>query len=646
MITFFRRILTSWIVLALFGLILVAFIVTGVNLPDGSSLGSLGSGGSAPARIGRSDIATTDVSQRIQAQYDSARRENSELTLPAFVRSGGVEQTLDQMINIRAFERFANDNGIYVSKRLIDGEIASIPAFRGVTGQFDRNVFLGILGQQRLTENGVRDDIGRDKLATMLIVPTSAGTRVPVNLATPYASALLEMREGQVATVPNSAIPAGKPATDTEIQTYYKQNSARYTAPETRIIRYARFDRSRFASLANPTEAEIAAAYKAKSTQYAGKETRVLTQVIVADQASANNIVAKVKAGTSIDAAAKAAKAEATTLTEQDKAAYTGLSSAAIADSAFATAQGSVATPGKSGLGWHVVRVDKITRTSGKTLADVRATLIPELVKSKTDGLLADFITKIEDAVSDGSTFDDVVKSEGLTAETTPLISGTGTAPKDAQYKFPADLTPILRDAFQGEPEDDATVIALAAGLSYTIYDLDRVNPAAPRPIAEVRDQIIADIENARTSNAARAIANAIVAKINKGTTLADAVRAAGVSLPPVQTIRARRLDLTQQQGGVPPTLETLFRIMKKQARLIQASDKNGWSVITLDAIIQPQATNQPGLVQATQQQMARIIGDEYAAQFTTAVKASVGATRNPAAIAKIKSDLMGTSVR
>jgi peptidyl-prolyl cis-trans isomerase D len=635
MITFFRRILTSWIVLGLFGLILVAFIVTGVNLPDGSSIGSIGSSGSAPARIGRSDIPATDVSQRIQAQYDSARRENPELTLSAFVRSGGVEQTLDQMVNVRAFERFANDNGIYVSKRLIDGEIASIPAFRGVTGQFDRNVFLG-----------VRNDIGRDKLATMIIVPTSAGTRVPVNLATPYASALLEMREGQVITVPNSAVPAGKPATDAEIQTFYKQNSTRYTAPETRIIRYARFDRSRFASLANPTEAEIAAAYKAKSAQYASKETRVLTQVIVSDQASANTIVAKIKAGTSIEAAAKAANAEATTLTEQDKAAYTGLSSAVIADSAFATAQGAIATPGKSGLGWHVVRVDKIIKTSGKALADVRATLIPELVKSKTDGLLADFITKIEDEISEGSTFDDVIKAEGLTAETTPMISAIGTAPKDAKYKFPTDLVPILRDAFQAETDDDATVIALAPGLSYTIYDLDQITPAAPRAIADVRDQIKADMENARASNASRAIANAIVAKINKGTALAEAVSAAGVRLPATQTIRAKRLDLTEQKGGVPPTVETLFRMVNKQARLIQTPDKSGWSIVTLTSVTQPPVTNQPGLVQATQQQMARIIGDEYAAQFTTAVRASVNATRNPEAIAKIKSDLTGASVR
>jgi peptidyl-prolyl cis-trans isomerase D len=646
MITFFRRILSSWVVLGLFALILVAFIVTGVNLPGGSGIGSLGSSSDAPAQIGRSDVPAKDVLQRTQAQFEAARRENPELTLPAFVRTGAVEQTVDELTSLRALERFANSEGMYASKRLIDGEIASIPAFRGPTGQFDRNIFLGIIGQQRLTEEGVRGDIGREKIATMIAVPVSAGLRVPAGLATPYALALLETREGQVATVANNAIPAGKPATDTEIQAYYKANSARYTAPETRSIRYARFDRTRFASGATPTDAEIAAAYKAKSAQFAGKETRVLTQVIVGDQATANAIAAKVKSGTPIETAAKAASAEATTLAEQDKAAYAGLSSSAVADAAFAASQGSVTAAGKSGLGWHVVRIDKIVRTSGKTLADAKATLIPEITKSKTDGLLADFITKIEDAIADGSTFDDVVKSEGLTAEVTPMITQSGLAPKDAGYTLPTDLAPILRDAFQAEAEDDATVIALSEGARYTLYDLDRITPAAPRPITEISTKIKTDIENDRASKAARAIAVAIAAKVSKGTPIAEALRSAGVSLAPARPVAAKRLDLIKLERNVPPTLETLFRMSKNQARLIELPDKSGWSVITLDKIIAAPAASEPGLVQSTQQQMIRIVGQEYSSQFANAVKAAVGAKRNPAAIAKLKRDLTGASAK
>lgn len=646
MISFFRRILTSWVVLGLFGVILVAFVVTGVNLPDGSSIGSLGANSEAPARIGRADVPAQDVLQRTQAQFEAARRENPELSLSAFVGSGALEQTLDQMVSLRALERFANDQGIYASKRLIDAEILNIPAFRGPTGQFDRNVFLGILGQQRLTEEGVRGDIGREKIASMLSVPVSAALRVPTGLASPYASALLELRQGQVATIPNSAMPTGAAPSNAEIQAYYKANSARYTAPETRSIRFARFDRARFASQSAPTEAEIAADYKAKADQFAGKETRILTQVIVPDQAAANAIAAKVKAGTSIEAAAKAAASEATTLAEQDKPAYTGLTNAAIAGAVFTAAEGAVVTPGKSGLGWHVVRVDKIVKTSGKSLADVRGALVADLTKSKTDGLLADFITRIEDAIADGASFDDVIKSEGLSAETTPMITQAGIAEKDAGYKLPPELGGILRDAFQAEADDDASVIAIANGVSYALYDLDRITPAAPRPIAEVSERIKSDIMNDRSSKAARTLATAILAKVNKGTSIADALRTAGISLPPASTVSARRIDLTQLQGNIPPALDTLFKMNRNQARLIEASGKSGWSIIKLEKIIPSPAASQPGLIAQTQQQMLQIIGQEYTSQFANAIKAAVNAQRNPAAIAKLKRDLTGVSSR
>ena len=45
MITFFRKALSSWVVLALLGLVLVAFIVTGIGDPFG------GSGAPAPCSL-------------------------------------------------------------------------------------------------------------------------------------------------------------------------------------------------------------------------------------------------------------------------------------------------------------------------------------------------------------------------------------------------------------------------------------------------------------------------------------------------------------------------------------------------------------------------------------------------------------------
>lgn len=643
MISFFRRALSSWILLGLLALIMVAFIVTGVGTPSG--LGNLASGGSRIAKIGSASLDAPETAQRVQAQLDGARQQNPGLDMAAFLRAGGVDQVIDQMINGRAFEQFGLKNGMVVSSRLVDGEIASIPAFRGPAGSFDRNTFLGVLAQRKLSEAVVREDFARDKMTNALILPAAGAARVPVGLVTPFASLLLEVRTGQIGFVPIAAAGAGAPPSEAELNTFYQRQTARYTVPETRVIRYALFDRKRFEGKIAATDDEIAQAYKANAAQYAAKETRVFSQVVVPTQAAAAAIAAKARGGMPLAAAAKASGGEATTLAAQDQSAYAGLAaSPAIAKAAFAAPKGAILDPQKSALGWLVVRVDAVNRIGGKTLADVRATLAAQVVKQKVDVAIADYVTNLEDQVADGATFDDVVKKEGLAIVTTPALTAAGIAPDTPGFKAAPELQPILHDAFQAEINDDPAVMTIAAGQSYGFYDLDRILPAAPKPLAGIRPQVIADFEQDRATRAAKRIADAIALKANQGTPIASAMSGAGVALPGLKPIGARRIDLVKAQQKVPPALALLFGIPAHHAKVLEAEDKKGWYVVWLDKIEPGNIATAPGLIQATQSELARTVGDEYVQQFAAAIRADVGIKRNTSAIAALKRSLTGAA--
>ena len=49
-----------------------------------------------------------------------------------------------------------------------------------------------------------------------------------------------------------------------------------------------------------------------------------------------------------------------------------------------------------------------------------------------------------------------------------------------------------------------------------------------------------------------------------------------------------------------------------------------------------------PPLVASTRRDLGRLVGREYAEQFTNAVKAEMKVTRNAAELARIKADLSG----
>ncbi|HEX8512817.1 MAG TPA: hypothetical protein VF688_06900, partial [Allosphingosinicella sp.] len=145
-----------------------------------------------------------------------------------------------------------------------------------------------------------------------------------------------------------------------------------------------------------------------------------------------------------------------------------------------------------------------------------------------------------------------------------------------------------------------------------------------------------------RASERARAIASAIVARINAGTPPAQAFAQAQVKLPPVQTLTATRREIARANAQVPPPMAMMFSLPRGKARLLPAPDGRGWFVVYLDRIVPGDASKEPGLIQAVRTQFQGIIGDEYARQFTSAIRDDLKIERNDEALGKLKAELAG----
>ncbi len=644
MLTFFRNFAKKPLGLAIFALVVIAFIVT---LYDSNSMfGGSGGTGGAIAKVGSMTVAEGEAQRRIQTQLEGARQQKPELDMAAFVAEGGAEQTIDQMINGSAFEQYAATNGIVASRKLVDGAIASIAAFNGPNGQFDRTTFLNILAQRRIPENQLRADFGREAITKMLLVPVAGGARAPATLVAPYATLMLETRQGLIGVVPSAAFASNTPLPDSEVADYYKRNIARYTVPERRTIKLAQFDRTRFAASAVPTEAEIAAAYKAAASKYAGRETRGFTQIIIQKQSDAESLLAKVRGGTSMADAAKSVELEALAVGATDKAAFEKLTGPRVAEAAFAAPKGGFAALAQSGLGFHIVRVDTVAVIAAQPLAAVRGELVAELSKVKTDEALADFVAKVEEEINGGATFDDVAKKYALTATATPAITASGVAPDVQGFTLPPELQPLLRDAFQADSGDDPQVASIGNGTAYVLYHMDRIIPSAPRPLADIRNQVMADAQVDKAATAARRVAEAVAANVNKGMAFAQALSGAGVKLPAPRPASGRRLDIVQSPDKVPPALTMMFSMAEKRAKVLAVPQGAGWFIVYLDKITPGDPREAQPLVAATQAQLSRLVGDEYVQQFAAAIKAKVGVTRNDAALAAFKRSLAGGTAR
>ncbi len=211
------------------GLVMIAFIITGVGDPGGMT--GMGGGGRI-ASVGGESLSLTEAQRRVQTQLDAARQQNQGLDMPSFVAGGGVEQTINQFIGARAMELAGRKMGLVASDRLIDGEIASIGAFRGPTGQFDRATMDQVLARQGITEAQLRADLAGDAIRRHLLIPIAGGTRIPDGLVVPYASMLLEARKGAIGFIPSGLMPAPRAPSEAELKAFYDANLSRYVVPE------------------------------------------------------------------------------------------------------------------------------------------------------------------------------------------------------------------------------------------------------------------------------------------------------------------------------------------------------------------------------------------------------------------------------
>ncbi len=645
MIGFFRRIFSSKIGLFLtfcfVGLIAVAFATADVS-GSGAFGGVTGSG--TAAKVGNAELSTSELGASVNNAFRVEQRENTSLDLKTYVEGGGFDSVLERLINSVAIAAFGNEYGMTAGKRLVDSEIASIQAFQGANGQFSEENFRRALQQQGLKEQQLRADFSRNLLAEQLLPIAGFATAVPQNLIVPYASLLLETREGKIAVIPSAVFVDRAEPAEAALAAFYSQNGSNYTIPERRTISYALFDKSRFNERIKPTEEQIQGYYNLNKAQYAASEMRNVEQVILPTEAAAAALADTVKGGMSLAAAAQSVGLSAAEVGSITKTQFASSTSQAVADAAFRADNGGVSEPAQSALGWHVVKINGIDQNPGRTLDQARTEIIGVLTAEQIDEALAELTVQMEDAFADGSSLADVAAAEELAIQTTPKLLANGQNPEDQEYRPIPEMQRILPLAFSLEEDSDPQVVEILPGQQYAILDVTEIAPAAPPPLDSIRQQVAQDYILEQGSKKAKTVADEIAEKLSAGTPLAQAMSEAGVQLPRPDNIRATRAELARQsqQGQVPPPLTLMFSMAEGTAKTLRAPQNQGWFVVQLENIIEGDAASREDLLNATKQQFQQVFGNEYTEQFIQAMKADIGVERNDGAINTLKNQLVG----
>jgi peptidyl-prolyl cis-trans isomerase D len=636
MLSSFRRMSKSTIGTAIIGIVGL-LIVIGFAAGDLQSL-SLGNG-SLPAndlaKAGSLEISDRDMSSAMQRRLAQVRQQNPEATYADM--ADDFDPLLQGLIDQAAIQAFANKHGLALSKRLIDAEIANIPGVKGLNGQVSTQAYQTFLARQQLTDHEVRSFISGSLLERLMITPAATSARVPIGMATPYASMLLEQRQGQVALVPIAMFEAGLNPTDAQIQQYYTANRNRYMVPEQRVLKIAPITNAQVANV-SATPQEIEAYYKDHQDVYGAKDIRTISQAVVPDQKVAAGIAQRAKSGQSFVEAVKPAGLGAADVALGDvtRSDFSGNFGDKVAAAAWGAQPGDIVGPIQSPLGWHVIKIEGAKTQPGKSLDSVRGEISEKLTADKRKNALADAVNKIEDELDGGASFDEAAKKAGLTITTTPLITGSGQARGDPSYKFPADYAATLKSGFEIAPTDEPVVETLADDKGFALVAPAQVVPAAPAPLQSIRDKVKTDWVHGQALQKAQAFAKSVASKATGKTSLADAAKGSGKALP-VQSVSLLRIQLSQMGDKVPAPLRAIFSTAAGKTQVGPAPQNEGFFVVKVDKIVPGNALNQPGLITEVQNEFREPLAQEYAQELIAAIRQGVGVRRNESAIAATK---------
>lgn len=642
MLTFFRRFFQSKIGLPIFlgFLVLMALAFAAADISGSTTFGGV-SGGDRVAVVDGEPIASTELVTAANTALDQVRQQNPNLTMPEFIAADALDEVLRQLIDRNAIGLYAKKYGLRAGDNLVNSEILQIEAFKSLSGQFDEQTYLAALRQQGLTDAVFRRDLVNGLLEDQLLRPALAAPQMPGKIARQYAALVLERRKGEIALIPSAAFaPAGDPS-ETQLAEWYGKNRAQFMRPERRTLRFAVFGDDTLKVNAVPTEAEIAARYKRDAAQYQATERRAVTAFVVPTKDAATALAARIKNGTSLEAAAREAGFSASPSPLRDREAMAGATSFAFAQNAFKAAEGGVIEPAQGTLGWYVARVDKIERIPARSLADVRGTIAEALGVEKRNAGIADLVAEIEGEIDGGTALAEVAKAYGLKVETTPALLADGKAFGRPDVQIVPQLAAVLATAFQME-ESEPQLAEVVAGKQFVVFEVARVDEASAPPLAEVREQAVAGWKRAQGAILARAAADRVAAKARGSAGLAAALAAEGKPSELESIDLERRALLAQRGRNIPPPLVLMFSMAEGSVKVLEGPRNIGWYVVSLDDISTDPVDGEPGLLEQTRSQLAPTLTEEYRRQAAAAMRKELGTTRDDAAVAAVRKQLAG----
>jgi peptidyl-prolyl cis-trans isomerase D len=602
------------------GLIAISFAVWGI--------GDIfrGFGRSTVAKIGSTEITTEQFRQIYNERLQQFSRQIGRPIPPDQARALKLdEQIAAQLMMEASLDQRARQLRLNLSDAEIARQIMEDPNFRNISGRFDRARFDQIIRSAGYTEARYTSEQRRLTLRREIAESVGGDMVVPKTAADALHRFENEQRAVDFVIIDrNQAGDVAAPSAE-EVAKYFEANKGRFQAPEYRTVVLLRLTPAELARPDEVSDADARRYYEDNLARFGTPERRQVQQIVFPSEADAQTAVERLNGG--LDFAALASERG---LSERDMdlglVTKAALVDRAIADAAFALAEGAVSAPVQGRFGTTIVRVVKIEPDQSRKFEDVAADIKQMLALDRAKVELGARHDKIEDERAAGQRLTEIAEKFKLTARTIDAVDGAG---RDPDGKPVADLpseVDVVANAFKSQVNVENDPVQVPGG-GYIWYEVTAIKPSRERALEEVRAQVEQRMRDEEIAQRVKAKATALFEKAKTGAALADLVGEDGLKVE--STFGLRR---GKPVGALSArALFAIFRTAQGEPGMAEGANATEWTVFRVTDI---------GVLAAEEAETKRIednlrrsMTDELTAQYIQRLQADVGATLNTEAM-------------
>ena len=484
------------------------------------------SGGSASsiAMVGDVEISTARFAAEFRREMQRIQQRVPSFTTEQAISMGLVDQVLRSLIGEALIEEEAESLGVSVADIMVRNEILEQTVFAGDDGEFDRDRY-----ELTLRRNGLTPEIYEDRIRAGIrsdqLIRTVAGNRkAPRALSDALYRHRNEARSARIAIIPSNAnYDIGEPSS-AEIDTYYEEHAASYTAPEYRAITYLHLSPESIIGEIELSDEDLRAEYDARAALYDVPEQREVQQILSTDEALIRDGRNLLNAGQTFGQVSEELARRGATALKMG-----GIERAALpaeaGDIVFQLVAGGASDPVQTPLGWHLFQVDEIIPPRRVPFEEVRDELHQEMALDAAIDSLYRLSTVLEDELAGGASLEQAGQAVGVDTVMVASLDQRGqSAGGSPALGDMADAGEILQTAFATESGADSDLIESEAG-NYFLLRVDAVTPPALRSLASVRYQVIDGWKADARSNQAQHAAERLAERVRGGEALAAAAQ-------------------------------------------------------------------------------------------------------------------------